>query len=118
MSFESPDGASIGYLKNFAMTCHVTFGCDPEPLKDILIHQLNVIPLVSVSSKIAQTRDYTKVFINGLWIGMTQNPIELTYLLRLYRRNGILNPFVSVSFDISANVVRIQTEPGDRVVHY
>jgi DNA-directed RNA polymerase II subunit RPB2 len=110
--FESPDGASIGYLKNFAMTCHVTFGCDPEPLKDILIHQLKVLPLTNLSSKIAQYRETTKVFVNGLWIGATQNPIELTYLLRLYRRNGILNPFVSVSFDISANILRIQTEPG------
>ena len=110
--FESPDGASIGYLKNFAMTCHVTFGCDPEPLKDILIHQLKVVPLTTISSKIAQTRENTKVFVNGSWIGMTQNPIELCYLLRLYRRNGVLNPFVSISFDISANVVRVQTEPG------
>lgn len=110
--FESPDGKNIGYLKNFAITCHVTFGCDPVPLKDILIYEMGVVPLETVSSKMAHNRDYTKVFVNGLWMGMTSNPIDLTKMLRLYRRNGILNPFVSISFDISANLVRLLTDPG------
>jgi DNA-directed RNA polymerase II subunit RPB2 len=30
--FESPDGASIGYLKNFALLSHVTFGTDSDIL--------------------------------------------------------------------------------------
>ena len=35
--FESPDGAAIGYLKNFALLAQVTFGTSPEAIRKCLV---------------------------------------------------------------------------------
>lgn len=109
--FESPDGASIGYLKNFALMTQITAGTDPHTIVQIL-EELDVIPLRIISHTTAMQNDTIRVFINGTWYGITYNPYVLVRLLRLYRRNGLINPFISISWNIRDKEIRIQTEPG------
>ena len=109
--FESPDGASIGYLKNFALMTQITAGSDSRIIVQIL-EELEVIPLRMISHIVAMHNDTIRVFINGSWYGITYNPYILVKLLRLYRRNGLINPFVSISWNIRDKEIRIQTEPG------
>lgn len=110
--FESPDGASIGYLKNFALLTQITFGTDPAPIRAAL-RDLDVVPLEHLSAnQVMRPGVYTRVFVNGDWFGMTGNPMELTKKFRLLRRNGLINPFTSVSWDIKANDIRVLTDAG------
>ena len=109
--FESPDGASIGYLKNFAIMTQITAGSDPNIIIQIL-EELDVIPLHMMSHIVAMHNNTIRVFINGTWYGITTNPYVLVKVLRLYRRNGLINPFISISWNIRDNEIRIQTEPG------
>ena len=109
--FESPDGASIGYLKNFALMTQITAGSDPRIIEQIL-EEMEVIPLRMISHTVAMDNDTIRIFINGSWYGITTDPYTLVKLLRLYRRNGLINPFISISWNIRDKEIRIQTEPG------
>ena len=111
--FESPDGESIGYLKNMALLCQVSFGTDPYDLiekDDNIIEDLDIIPLKLLTSVLSNT--LTKVFINGEWIGCVENPGDFTNKFRLLRRNGLINIFISISWNIQLNEIRIYTDPG------
>jgi len=101
--FESPDGASIGYLKNMALLCHVTFGTSAEDFKKCL-DDLDFSPILSHA--------LTKVFLNGEWIGGTSDPSEFVRCLRILRRNACINVFISVAWKVQLNEIRIHTEAG------
>jgi DNA-directed RNA polymerase II subunit RPB2 len=112
--FESPDGASIGYLKNFSLLCSVTFGTDTESMRAGL-RELGVIPLeqfTPAASAGGSVETPQRVMLNGDWFGMTLDPLKLTRMFRLLRRNGFINPFTSIAWDIRSNEIRVQTEPG------
>lgn len=109
--FESPDGASIGYLKNFALMTCITFGTNPEFLYP-LFDDLGIIPLNSVPACVSGSDDTIRVFVNGTYYGITLNPRQIVATLRLYRRNALINPFVSIAWNIRENEIRIQTEAG------
>ena len=36
---------------------------------------------------------YTKIFINGAWIGIIEYPIRMVKFLRLYKRNNIIDKY-------------------------
>lgn len=103
--FESPDGASIGYLKNLALLTRITFGTDTAIMEECLL-DLGVMQLHTMDG------DAVRVFLNGNWFGITTDPVRLVRILRLYRRNGLINPFTSVSWDIQNNEIRVLCEPG------
>lgn len=125
--FESPDGASIGFLKNFALLTQITFGTNPQHIRDVLedlemktekdnnkvekvVNKLTHLP--SKYAMISIADGMTRVFVNGDWYGMTNMPHKVANVLRLLRRNGLINPFVSVAWNIQQNELRIQTESG------
>ena len=58
--------------------------------------------------------------MNGIWIGVIDEPLQLVNLLRLYRRNGILPIFTSISFDIEHNEIYVYTDAGrlTRPIYY
>jgi DNA-directed RNA polymerase II subunit RPB2 len=109
--FESPDGASIGYLKNFALMTQITFGTLAHNiamcLDDLEVERIENAPVLHL-----QSRDHVRVFINGTWHGVTQRPETVVRALRLFRRNALLNPFVSIAWNIVQREIRIQTEAG------
>jgi DNA-directed RNA polymerase II subunit RPB2 len=109
--FESPDGASIGYLKNFALMTQITFGTSVSNIMRCL-DDLGLIPVVKIVPKQLASEDTVRVFVNGTLQGVVEDPITLTRALRVFRRTGILNPFVSLAWNIVEREIRIQTEPG------
>jgi DNA-directed RNA polymerase II subunit RPB2 len=107
--FETPDGASVGYLKNLAFLTKVTSGTNPEIIRECLI-DIGVIPIENYD--IPLNRNITKVFINGSWFGITGDPIKITRTLKAYRRNGLINILISISWHINVNEIRILTDAG------
>lgn len=106
---ESPDGASIGLLKNFAIMCLVTFDTKTAPIMELLkdndLILLKDIDIRSYSS-------YTKILINSNLIGLHDDPYNLYKLLKLLKRNALINIYTSISWDIIQNEINILTEAG------
>jgi DNA-directed RNA polymerase II subunit RPB2 len=110
--FETPDGASVGYLKNFALLTQITSGTNPTDV----IEALQIIDKTQSASSLPpillSAPGTVRVFINGSLMGITTDPVYVTRAIRLFRRNGLLNPFVSVAWNIIDNEVRINTDSG------
>ena len=43
----------------------------------------------------------TKIFINGNWLGVSNNPKEMIATLLQEKRQGKINPYNSISWNIS-----------------
>lgn len=107
---ESPDGASVGLLKHFAILCHVTF----ESGAKIIGECLKDTKLVTFTEHVSliDTSIATKVSINSNWIGITFEPEKLFKLMRLFKKNGFIDKYVSISWDIVGMEINISTEAG------
>jgi len=107
--FETPEGGSIGIVKNMALTCYTTIPCDSEPIKSYL-DEFGVIQLDGV--KASDIFDSVKVFVNGDWYGQSFDPKKLVDNLKILRRNGAINPFISIAWYIQYNEIQICTDGG------
>jgi DNA-directed RNA polymerase II subunit RPB2 len=106
---ETPDGGNIGIKKHLSVMAHVTFGCPAKPIIE-LVRELGTIELLSLTP--SQIKGCVKVFVNGRWIGIHENPQELVRTLRLYRRNSIINIFTSIAWHIQDMEIQILTDGG------
>ena len=119
--FESPDGAAIGYLKNFAFMTQITFGTNPNPIRECLESLLGVLPLRNVNLLATATTATgtgtsaprpTRIFVNGQWFGTHADPPTLVQRLRILRGCGLINAFTSISWSIPRNEILVLTEAG------
>ena len=106
---ETPEGQSVGMNKGLAIISHITFGCLTQPIINFCISKGievidDLLPL--------EVGNLCKIFVNGNWIGCHRNPEELTTIFRLYRRNGLINIFTSISWEKSVNEIKIYTDGG------
>jgi DNA-directed RNA polymerase II subunit RPB2 len=54
----------------------------------------------------------TKVFINGAWVGISENPVELYQMLKEKKYMGIINVYTSIVFDYKFNEIRVCNDAG------
>lgn len=106
---ESPDGASIGLLKNFAIMANVSFDVPTDKIKTFLEdYGLIKTEFIEVSS----VKNMTKVLVNSNWIGVCDDPLSMYQLLKLMKRNALINILTSISWDIMNSEINILTESG------
>jgi hypothetical protein len=55
---------------------------------------------------------YTKIFVNGHWKYSTPTPNEIVTDMKHKRRTGIIDKWISVSFNIRENIIYIYTDEG------
>jgi len=115
---DTPDGGNIGLHKHMSITTYITSGFSAFPL----IKWLRVHTPMKVLSECSTEylASNTKIFVNGNWIGVMDNPIEIVSLLKMYRRNGIIPTFTSITFDYEHNEILIYTDSGrlSRPIYY
>jgi len=107
---DTPDGGNIGLHKNLAISAHVTQGYSREPIIHWLREKARMKLLEECSPAILATM--TKIIVNGLWAGSITEPAETVEKIKLYRRNGLIPIYTSVTFDIGQNTVYIYTDAG------
>jgi DNA-directed RNA polymerase II subunit RPB2 len=106
---ESPDGGSIGLLKNLAIMCHITF----DTKQQNIIMCLEDNDLIKIDNcSIPELNKYTKVLVNSNWVGIHKDAPNLFKQLKLLKRNSMINIFTSISWDVLKNTINVQTESG------
>jgi DNA-directed RNA polymerase II subunit RPB2 len=124
---DTPDGGNIGLHKHLAIVTHITSGSSSVPLIKWL--RVNTPLKLILECNTEYLSNTTKVFVNGNWIGIVEKPISISKdknevglvdLLKLYRRNGIIPVFTSISFDYEHNEINIYTDSGrlTRPIYY
>lgn len=104
---ETPEGQSVGVVKNLSYMTHVTIYSDSEPIHEYVRDK--VIMLDDDKKKFAHN---VKVFVNGAWIGVSLNPIELYRDLKEKKYKGIINIYTSIIFDCKSMEIRICNDAG------
>jgi len=107
---DTPDGANIGIHKHMSISAYVTQGYSREPMIKWLREKVDM-KLIEDCSPLILSR-MSKVFVNGHWAGALNNPIETVEKIKLFRRNGLIPTYTSVTFDIKQNAVFIYTDAG------
>ena len=110
---ETPEGPSVGVVKNLASTSNVTLPSSPNPVLRILYDELGVKHLPDTSS--IEKQYALRVFINGAWIGTLPGGDEAyrsVHALKIAKRAGRINPFTSIVFNSSNQELWINTEGG------
>jgi DNA-directed RNA polymerase II subunit RPB2 len=107
-SAETPEGGSVGVVKNLSYMTHITIPSNSASLYDF------VEPYVEKFDKLSSNEIYEniKVFINGSWIGITKTPIELYESLKEKKCKGIVNIYTSVVFDYKNQEIRVCNDAG------
>lgn len=107
---ETPEGQSVGIVKNLSYMSHITIPSSPEPLYEIIMR--TIIPLQQCFPDSSILFDTTKVFINGCWVGVSNDPETLFHDLKQKKMRGIINIYTSVVFDYRLNEIRVCSEGG------
>jgi DNA-directed RNA polymerase II subunit RPB2 len=115
---DTPDGGNIGLQKHMAITTYITSGSPAFPLIKWL--RTNTPMRIILECNAEQIGSSSKIFVNGNWIGVVDTPIEIVNVLKLYKRNGVIPIYTSVSFDYKRNEIYIYTDAGrlSRPVYY
>ncbi|KAK1233816.1 DNA-dependent RNA polymerase II [Marasmius sp. AFHP31] len=99
---ETPEGQACGLVKNLAL-----MSCISVPV----IEFLDKWRLESLEENAHSSMPCTKVFVNGVWMGVHRDPANLVKTIKLRREDGI-SPEVSVVGDIRERELRLYTDAG------
>ncbi len=115
---DTPDGGNIGLHKHMAISTSITNGTSSIPLIKWLRANTALKLLQECTTK--SLASASKMFVNGNWIGVIDNPIETVNILKLFRRNGVIPAYTSISFSYESNVIYLYTDSGrlTRPVYY
>lgn len=105
----TPDGGNIGFHKHLSAFTKITPSLSGYPFITLL-RTMGITLLEEASIDFLSKT--TKIFVNGSWIGATDNIISMYNSLKLMRRNGLFSPFISIRWNITRNELLIQTDAG------
>lgn len=106
---ETPEGQACGLVKNLSLMCYVSVGSPAEPIKDFMV-QRNMEVLEEYEP--GSSPDATKIFINGTWVGVHNEPAHLVSLVQELRRRCIISHEVSLVRDIRDREFKIFSDAG------
>ena len=106
---ETPEGQACGLVKNLALMCYITVGSPGGPIVDYLI-QRNMEVLEEYEP--LSNPNATKIFVNGVWVGVHTTPAHLVRTMKGLRRDGTISYEVSLVRDIRDREFKIFTDAG------
>ena len=105
---ETPEGQSIGVVKNISYMAHLTIPTNSSSLYEYVKPYIQ-----SVDGTLPnELYNKVKVFINGCWVGVSENPIELYNEMKNKKYKGIINIYTSIIFDYKLMEIRICNDGG------
>lgn len=117
---ETPEGHGVGVIKNMASTAVVSIFSSPITVYAFI---QNLDKLISLrTATIKEKHDYTRVFLNGSWIGVLNNEDapEVVNALRKAKRSGKIHIYTGIVWKNAFKELWITTEAGRilRPVYY
>lgn len=107
---DTPDGGNIGLHKHMAISTVITTAYSGDALIEWIMNRFNIIKLENCTPIFAN--ENTKLFVNGRWVGVVKQPLDMIDILKLYKRNGIIPFHTSIRFNYRDNELTIYTDGG------
>jgi DNA-directed RNA polymerase II subunit RPB2 len=107
---ETPEGQSVGVVKNLAYLSHITINSNSSGLYDYILPIIQSLDTYNGSYK--DLDDFAKVFINGSWVGFTSEPEKVYNILKDKKYKGIINIYTSIIFNSKLKEIRVCNDAG------
>lgn len=108
---DTPDGGNIGLHKHMAIMSYITMGYSREHILKWLRENLTDVKLLEECNPLILS-SMTKIIVNGYWAYAIKDPAQVVEKIKLFRRNGLIPLYTSVTFDIKNNTIFIYTDSG------
>jgi len=108
---ETPEGGSIGGVKNMALTCEISSNVDSTPLLRCVQDNPFFVPFQETTTP-SKCQSLVTIFINGDITGFTENPYEFCEMLRVQRRRGLLHIHTAIAFQVQQRDIFLNTDAG------
>ena len=105
---ESPEGASVGVVKNLAYMAHIAIASLSQPIYDVIekfIIKIEDLTFDELYGKV-------KVIVNGNWLGTVEDPYKFYKYMKQKKYEGIINIYTGVVFDIRQKEIHICNDAG------
>jgi len=106
---ETPEGQSIGVVKNISYMGHITIPTNSSSLYEYILPKIRRLEDMANPH---EAYDKVRVFINGAWVGVTDHPQELYQEIKEKKYNGIINIYTSIVFDYKHMEIRVCNDGG------
>jgi DNA-directed RNA polymerase II subunit RPB2 len=103
---ETPEGASVGIVKNLALSARITLPFSSIICRDMILKNFE---LLEISSKHI---NHFNVFVNGYLIGMIENEKEFLERFRTLKRKEVLHKELGIFIDIIDKEILIYCDEG------
>ena len=105
---ETPEGASIGIVKNLTYLTHISI----KGSSDIIYDYLKSHILMLDGCEDRNLDNMTKIIVNGNWVGCSDDSIILFQSLKKLKYTGIFNIYTAITFNYTKNIITIGTNGG------
>ena len=105
---ETPEGGSVGVVKNLSYMTHVTIPCNSSALYEFVSPYLRELSILTS----ADMYDGVKVFVNGAWLGIATDALLLYSSLKMKKYKGIINVYTSITFNTKNKEIRVCNDAG------
>ncbi|GMM34795.1 DNA-directed RNA polymerase II core subunit [Saccharomycopsis crataegensis] len=106
---ETPEGQACGLVKNLSLMTCISVGTPSEAIVEYL-EEWGMDPLEDyVPHKDTKS---TRIFVNGVWVGVQKDASIIDEALRGLRRKGDINPEVSIVRNVREKEFKIFTDAG------
>jgi DNA-directed RNA polymerase II subunit RPB2 len=108
---ETPEGASVGVVKNLSYMCHITVPSSTEPIYQLVANHPDILALTTQQG---DAWDQVKVLINGTWVGTVRYgcAYRVYHEFKQLKVSGRINPMTAVVFNIKTQELRLGTDGG------
>ena len=107
---ETPEGQACGLVKNLSLMTFVSVGSPSKIIQETLDNYPDFQKLSEVHP--SDIRGRSKIFINGSWIGITDQPDEIMNGLLGQRRRATISKEISIVNNFMNKEIRIYTDSG------
>jgi len=101
---ETPEGQSVGVVKNLSYLTIISGNSNSNSIYDCIAPYIKPLDNYLFNK--------VKVIVNGRWIGISENPIELYNNLKDKKYKGIISIYTSIVFNYSQKEIMISNESG------
>ena len=110
---ETPEGQACGLVKNLSLMACISVGTNSAPVIEFL-QEWGLESLEESGLNVNQpgNEKMTKVFVNGVWMGVHRDAAALLKTLRKLRRADDISSEVSIVRDIRERELRLYTDAG------
>jgi len=107
---ETPEGQSVGVVKNISMTCEITLFTNPNIILELIRPYIESIETMNIFQQ--NKNEFVIIFVNGNIVGYTTEPAELISTFKHNRNECVIHPHSSITWKIRDYSIHIFTNRG------